>query len=76
MGENVVSQEIVVQVQPKTVCQAYVIARTVKERDLGKDMPRIHAENHGLEHASKLRMSELVAGQQNWVPQSVHLPRL
>ena len=42
-------------------CHAYVIARTVKElRDLGRDMLRIHAENHGVEHAGKLRMSELV----------------
>ena len=45
----------------KTVCHAYVIAKTVKEfRDLGKDMLRIHAENHGIEHASKLRLGELV----------------
>jgi len=42
-------------------CQAYVIAKSVKElRDLGRDMLRIHAENHGVEYAAKLRMSELV----------------
>jgi len=53
--------EMVIQVLPKTVCHAYVIAKTVKElRDLGRDMLRIHAENHGIEHAQKLRMSELV----------------
>jgi len=52
---------MVVQVLPKADCHAYVIARTVKElRDLGRDMLRIHAENHGVEHAGKLRMSELV----------------
>jgi len=42
-------------------CQAFVIAKSVKElRDLGRDMLRIHAENHGIEYAAKLRMSELV----------------
>ena len=52
---------MVLTMVPKTVCHAYVIAKTVKEfRDLGRDMLRIHAENHGIEHASKLRMSELV----------------
>ena len=52
---------MVIQVVPKTICHAYVIAKTVKEfRDLGRDMLRIHAENHGIEHASKLRMSELI----------------
>jgi len=61
IGQETGDQEMVVQVLPKTVCHAYVIARTVKElRDLGRDMLRIHAENHGIEHASKLRMSELV----------------
>jgi len=55
------NSEMVIQVLPKTVCHAYVIAKTVKElRDLGRDMLRIHAENHGIEHATKLRMSELV----------------
>ena len=55
------SREMVIQVVPKTICHAYVIAKTVKEfRDLGRDMLRIHAENHGIEHASKLRMSELI----------------
>ena len=59
-GENN-TNEMVIQVVPKTVCHAYVIAKTVKEfRDLGRDMLRIHAENHGIEHASKLRMSELI----------------
>ena len=58
-GDN--SREMVIQVVPKTICHAYVIAKTVKEfRDLGRDMLRIHAENHGIEHASKLRMSELI----------------
>ena len=58
-GDN--SSEMVIQVVPKTICHAYVIAKTVKEfRDLGRDMLRIHAENHGIEHASKLRMSELI----------------
>ena len=58
-GDN--SREMVIQVVPKTICHAYVIAKTVKEfRDLGRDMLRIHAENHGVEHASKLRMSELI----------------
>jgi len=63
MGEEESDQqgEMVIQVLPKTVCHAYVIAKTVKElRDLGRDMLRIHAENHGIEHAQKLRMSELV----------------
>ena len=59
--EEVGESEMVIQVLPKTVCHAYVIAKTVKElRDLGRDMLRIHAENHGIEHAQKLRMSELV----------------
>ena len=58
-GEN--NSDMVLTMVPKTVCHAYVIAKTVKEfRDLGRDMLRIHAENHGIEHASKLRMSELV----------------
>merc|ERR1712098_1006038 len=48
------SSEMVIKVVPKTICHAYVIAKTVKEfRDLGRDMLRIHAENHGIEHASK-----------------------
>merc|ERR1719458_1827932 len=60
-GEAEGGQQMVVQVLPKADCHAYVIARTVKElRDLGRDMLRIHAENHGVEHAGKLRMSELV----------------
>jgi len=60
-GEADGGQQMVVQVLPKADCHAYVIARTVKElRDLGRDMLRIHAENHGIEHAGKLRMSELV----------------
>ena len=55
------NSDMVLTMVPKTVCHAYVIAKTVKEfRDLGRDMLRIHAENHGIEHASKLRMSELV----------------
>jgi len=59
--EEVGQNDMVIQVLPKTVCHAYVIAKTVKElRDLGRDMLRIHAENHGIEHAQKLRMSELV----------------
>ena len=54
-------QEMVVQVLPKAECHAYVIARTVKElRDQGRDRLRIHAKNHGVEHAAKPRMSELV----------------
>merc|ERR1719278_1228630 len=60
-GEADGGQQMVVQVLPKADCHASVIARTVKElRDLGRDMLRIHAENHGIEHAGKLRMSELV----------------
>ena len=60
-GEEGENGEMVIQVVPKTVCHAYVIAKTVKEfRDLGRDMLRIHAENHGIEHASRLKMSELV----------------
>merc|ERR1719323_1060414 len=52
---------VMMQNMNKTVCHAYVICKTVKEfRDLGREMLRIHAENHGIEHASKLRMSELV----------------
>ena len=43
------------------VCHGYVVAGSVKElRDLGRDMLRIHAENHGIEHASRLRMPELL----------------
>ena len=43
------------------ICQAYVVAKSVKElRDLGRDMLRIHAENHGIDHASRLRMPELL----------------
>jgi len=43
------------------VCHGYVVAKTVKElRDLGRDMLRIHAENHGIEYASRLRMPELL----------------
>jgi len=61
VDEDAREGEMVIQVLPKTVCHAYVIAKTVKElRDLGRDMLRIHAENHGIEHAQKLRMSELV----------------
>lgn len=46
---------------PDKVCQGYVVAKSVKElRDLGRDMLRIHAENHGLDHASRLRMPELL----------------
>lgn len=42
-------------------CHGYVVAKTVKElRDLGRDMLRIHAENHGIDHASRLRMPELL----------------
>ena len=55
------SNDVGGQMISKTVCHAYVIAKTVKEfRDLGRDMLRIHAENHGIEHASKLRLGELV----------------
>jgi len=55
------SSEMVIKVVPKTICHAYVIAKTVKEfRDLGRDMLRIHAENHGIEHASKMRFNELI----------------
>jgi len=55
------SNEMVIKVVPKTICHAYVIAKTVKEfRDLGRDMLRIHAENHGIEHASKMRFNELI----------------
>jgi len=43
------------------VCHGYVVAKTVKElRDLGRDMLRIHAENHGIDYASRLRMPELL----------------
>jgi len=43
------------------VCHGYVVVKTVKElRDLGRDMLRIHAENHGIDHASRLRMPELL----------------
>jgi len=53
--------EMVIQVVPKKVCHGFLVAKTVKEfKDLGRDMLRIHAENHGIEHASKLRMSDLV----------------
>lgn len=53
--------EMVIQVVPKQVCHGFIVAKTVKEfKDLGRDMLRIHAENHGIEHASKLRMSDLV----------------
>jgi hypothetical protein len=46
---------------PRPVCHAYVVAKTVKElKDLGRDMLRIHAENHGIDHAGRLRMSELL----------------
>jgi hypothetical protein len=42
-------------------CRGYVVASSVKElRDLGRDMLRIHAENHGLEHAGRLRMPDLL----------------
>jgi len=42
-------------------CHGYVVAKTVKElRDLGRDMLRIHAENHGMDYASRLRMPELL----------------
>jgi len=59
-NENTLS-EMVIKVVPKTICHAYVIAKTVKEfRDLGRDMLRIHAENHGIEHASKMRFNELI----------------
>lgn len=47
--------------RPRPTCHAYVVAKTVKElKDLGRDMLRIHAENHGIEHAGRLRMSELL----------------
>jgi len=53
--------EMVIQVVPKKVCHGFLVAKSVKEfKDLGRDMLRIHAENHGIEHASKLRMSDLV----------------
>jgi len=53
--------EMVIQVVPKKVCHGFLVAKTVKEfKDLGRDMLRIHAENHGIEQASKLRMSDLV----------------
>ena len=53
--------EMVIQVVSKKVCHGFLVAKTVKEfRDLGRDMLRIHAENHGIEQASKLRMSDLV----------------
>ena len=46
---------------PRPICHAYVVAKTVKElKDLGRDMLRIHAENHGVDHAGRLRMSELL----------------
>jgi hypothetical protein len=46
---------------PRPSCHAYVVAKSVKElKDLGRDMLRIHAENHGIGHASRLRMSELL----------------
>jgi len=42
-------------------CRGYVVASSVKElRDLGRDMLRIHAENHGLEHAGRLRLPDLL----------------
>ena len=42
-------------------CGGYVVAKTVKElRDLGRDMLRIHAENHGIDYASRLRLPELL----------------
>ena len=42
-------------------CRGYVVAASVKElRDLGRDMLRIHAENHGIEHAGRLRMPDLL----------------
>ncbi len=46
---------------PRPACHAYVVVKTVKElKDLGRDMLRIHAENHGIDHAGRLRMSELL----------------
>jgi hypothetical protein len=49
------------QLVVKANCHAFVVAKTVQElRDLGRDMLRIHAENHGVEHAGKLRTRELV----------------
>lgn len=44
-----------------TPCRGYVVAGSVKElRDLGRDMLRIHAENHGIDHAGRLRMPDLL----------------
>jgi hypothetical protein len=44
-----------------SICRGYVVASSVKElRDLGRDMLRIHAENHGIEHAGRLRMPDLL----------------
>ena len=49
------------KLNPGKACHGYVVAKTVKElRDLGRDMLRIHAENHGIDHASRLRMPELL----------------
>jgi len=59
--ESEEKSEMVIQVVPKQVCHGFIVAKTVKEfKDLGRDMLRIHAENHGIEYASKLRMSDLV----------------
>jgi len=49
------------KINQNKVCHGYVVAKTVKElRDLGRDMLRIHAENHGMDYASRLRMPELL----------------
>ena len=43
---------MIIQMMPKVICNAYVIAKSVKElKDLGRDMLRVHAENHGIEMA-------------------------
>lgn len=53
--------DVIIQVMPKVICNAYVIASTVKElKDLGRDMLRVHAENHGIEQAIRMKMPELL----------------
>jgi len=53
--------DVIIQVMPKVICNAYVIAGTVKElKDLGRDMLRVHAENHGIEQAIRMKMPELL----------------
>jgi len=53
--------EMIIQMMPKVICNAYVIAKSVKElKDLGRDMLRVHAENHGIEMAVRMKMPELL----------------